>query len=70
MIYNEQPVEGATVVFIPTGHKHGATAQTDAEGKFQLRTYEPGDGAVPGNYKVTIRKVEMPAQPEEEESNV
>jgi hypothetical protein len=29
-------------------------AQTDESGAFQLRTYVSGDGAPPGQYKVTI----------------
>ena len=29
-------------------------AQTDAEGKFQVTTYEQADGAAVGEYKVTI----------------
>lgn len=67
--YKGAPVEGATVVFVPQGHKQAATAQTDGSGKFQLQTYEPGDGAVPGEYKVTVRKVEATAPPETEETN-
>ena len=65
--YKGEAVEGATVVFVPQGHTQAATAQTDASGKFQLQTYEPGDGAVPGEYKVTVRKVETPAAPPETE---
>ena len=65
-----QPVEGATVTFIPTsagvpgqaGAAPSATGITDAEGKFQLTTYEAADGAVPGSYKVTVVKREpLPA---------
>lgn len=68
--YKGEPVEGATVVFVPQGHKQAATAQTDASGKFQLQTYKPGDGAVPGEYKVTVRKAEATAPPASEETNV
>jgi hypothetical protein len=70
VLYNGDPVEGATVVFVPEGHKQAATAQTDASGKFQLQTYDPGDGAVPGEYKVTVRKAEATAAPASEETNV
>ena len=69
VLYNQQPVEGATVVFIPQGHKHAATAQTDASGAFQLQTYGSVSGAVPGEFKVTVRKVEVSSQTSEE-SNV
>jgi hypothetical protein len=55
-----QPVEGARVVF------YGATADltgpgtivpvgvTDANGAFQLRSYEPEDGSPAGEFKVTV----------------
>ena len=59
VMMNGQPVSGATVVFSPVSHQNGASAMTDQEGRFQLRTFDPDDGAVPGLYKVTIRKVEM-----------
>lgn len=57
--FKDQPVEGATVVFTPVGHENGAVGLTDAEGRFELRTFEPNDGAVAGDYKVAIRKVEV-----------
>jgi hypothetical protein len=59
--HNGQPLPGATVVLIPVSDTHGATAMTDNEGRFQLQTFDPGDGAVPGKYQVTVRKVEMVA---------
>lgn len=68
-----KPVEGANVTFYPdTGQSAGtaqpkktdqvtrpATGTTDKEGKFTLKTFEPGDGALPGKYKVTIIKKEV-----------
>ena len=52
-----KPLERATVVFHPTD----ATAKfpkprgtTDAQGSFQLSTYNTADGAPVGKYKVTI----------------
>jgi hypothetical protein len=66
VLYKNEPVEGATVTFVPTGTAQAAIGQTDASGKFQLQTYQPGDGAVPGDYKVTVRKVEVAAQASEE----
>lgn len=59
VLYNDEPVEGATVIFSPVGHENGAVGLTAANGEFQLRTFEPNDGAVAGDYKVTIRKVEV-----------
>lgn len=61
VLYNQQPVADATVIFHPQAEGgQGATARTDASGKFQLMTYQPGDGAVPGEYLVTVSKVEVP----------
>jgi len=55
--YNGQPVEGATVTFMAgASGGRGAVGTTDASGKFQLTTFEAGDGAIPGAYKVKIAK--------------
>jgi hypothetical protein len=59
VMFNQQPVEGASVVFSPQGHSNAATGRTDALGRFQLRTFGANDGAVPGDYKVTVRKTEI-----------
>lgn len=66
--HKQQPVEGATVLFVPADGGHAATGITDASGKFQLRTFEPNDGAVPGQYSVAIFKYDMStANPELED---
>lgn len=54
-----QPLRNATVHFIaqdPEGRD--ALGSTDDEGVFRLSTFEPDDGALPGNYKVTVRLVQ------------
>jgi hypothetical protein len=56
--YDGKPVEAATVAFVPEGEGRAASGMTDADGKFQLTTLKPGDGARPGRYKVTVSKVE------------
>jgi hypothetical protein len=66
VLYNQKPVEGASVTFIPQGHDHGAVGRTDASGRFQLQTFAPNDGAVPGEFKVTVRKVEVAGAGEED----
>jgi hypothetical protein len=53
------PVEGLEVSchdakLIATGNSVVATAYTDAEGKFQLSYYKPGDGLPEGNYSLTF----------------
>jgi hypothetical protein len=50
-----RPIEGAMVTFAPDGGGgREATAITDKEGAFQLTTFKPNDGALPGSYKVTV----------------
>jgi len=52
-----QPVEGANVAFVAeSAEGRGAVATTDESGHFELTTFEPGDGAIPGKYKVKISK--------------
>lgn len=63
VLYNSQPVEGASVVFVSEGPP--ATGTTDAQGKFTLRTFTDDDGAIAGAHRVTITKnVSEPSTPE------
>ena len=53
---NGQPLADASVLFIaqdPGGKD--ATGFTDANGEFRLSTIKPGDGALPGKYKVVVQ---------------
>lgn len=51
------PVPGATVTFAPTVEGNpAATARTDTQGVYTLTTYDSGDGAVKGEYKVLVSK--------------
>jgi hypothetical protein len=55
VLLDGKPVEKATVVFEhEDGGGNQAAAQTDDEGVFHLGTFQPGDGAMPGQYKVLI----------------
>lgn len=56
VLLDGSPVEGATVVF---HGEQGASGITDSSGKFTLTTFDPGDGAKVGVYKVTVSKSEM-----------
>lgn len=58
--YNGTPVEGAVVTFAPTGGGQGAVGTTDASGKYSLTTRKKDDGALPGEYLVTIVKYDRP----------
>lgn len=54
-----KPVVRAMVVFHPVsprpdGKKIASSTFTNDDGTFQLTTYDAGDGAPPGEYKVTI----------------
>ncbi len=52
-----KPVDGAQVVLVPASQGiTGATAVTDASGRFTLRAYPEKDGAIPGEYKVQVSK--------------
>jgi len=51
------PVEGATVTLHPTQGGSAATGVTDSSGHYSLMTFEKGDGAVPAEYKVSVRKL-------------
>lgn len=52
--YKGQPVADANIMFTPVGGGEIATGQTDAQGKFSLGVVKPGDGAVPGEYRVSL----------------
>ncbi|MCC6510820.1 MAG: carboxypeptidase regulatory-like domain-containing protein [Pirellulaceae bacterium] len=62
--FKGKPVEGALVTFMAKGDGRSATAKTEADGTFKLTTVTPNDGALPGEYTVTIAKVEMKNQPQ------
>ena len=50
-----KPLPGATVTFVPTGGEgRQASSFTEKDGSFRLSTYKTGDGALPGEYKVTV----------------
>lgn len=56
-------VEGATVTFQLTEGKENAIGLTDKSGKYTLSTFKPSDGAVAGQYKVSISKFEAESAP-------
>lgn len=70
--YNGEPVEGALVTFTPTELTgSGANGRTDADGRFEMGTYEATDGVRPGSYQVSITKVPVTIadQPSEDDPN-
>jgi hypothetical protein len=57
--YKKQPCEGAKIMFAPENHQYAAVGQTDAQGRFHLQTFDPQDGAVPGQFKIAVTKFEV-----------
>ena len=55
-----KPVAGAAVTFVPAGEEgEAASAITDSQGKYALTTWQAGDGARPGEYRVKVSKQEQ-----------
>jgi len=60
--YQGKPLAGAVITFVPTGADgEAASAFTDSNGKYALATWEAGDGARPGEYRVKVSKQEQQA---------
>lgn len=60
---NGQPADSVEVMFNPQGSGRMATSHTDASGRFSLSTAAPGDGALPGDYAVTLTEYYPPGKP-------
>jgi hypothetical protein len=58
-----KPLSGAAVTFVPTDETQGAAASafTNSEGKYALTTFQAGDGARPGEYRVKVSKQDQAA---------
>lgn len=59
---NGKPVEGANVTFHPASGSQTSIGVTDADGNYSLSTFSSNDGALPGQYKVSIAKYAASAQ--------
>jgi len=51
-----EPVEGAHIGFSPETSGPAAFAVSDKRGRYELRTRDPGDGAIPGKYGISATK--------------
>jgi hypothetical protein len=58
-----KPTEQAEVMFNPKSGGRFASGVTDASGKFILSTAKPNDGAMPGEYVVTLAEYYPPEKP-------
>jgi hypothetical protein len=63
VLVDDEPSEGTRVVFVPQGHNYAAAGKTDASGRFTLQTFDAGDGAVPGDYKIIVSNFEVIENP-------
>jgi hypothetical protein len=65
------PVEGARITFFPLDDSGiSATGFTDAQGKYSLTAVNSlvgGTGTKPGQYRVTIKKTEVPVNKDRED---
>ncbi len=61
VIYQDKPVEGATVTFSTESSSRSSSGVTDSNGKFSLTTFDTNDGAPVGQHVVTIAKAEAQA---------
>lgn len=49
------PLEGGTIIFESIDHPVSPRSSIGTDGSFELNTYEMGDGAPAGSYRVAIR---------------
>jgi hypothetical protein len=59
VLFQGKPFEGAEVVFRSDSVPRNAVGKTDSQGKFRLTTYENHDGAIIGEYRVTVTKTQV-----------
>jgi len=52
--HNGKPLDGGNVNFTPTDPNGRAASGAITDGQYSLTTHDPGDGALPGSYKVSI----------------
>ncbi|RCS54450.1 carboxypeptidase regulatory-like domain-containing protein [Bremerella cremea] len=67
--YKGKPVEGANITLVSSDPAvRSAGAESDAEGKFSVKTYfspkQQAEGVVPGDYVITVSKMEKHELPE------
>lgn len=62
--FEGKPLEGATIVFRSNNAQpQAAVGRSNAEGQFQLRTFEDGDGAIAGEHGISITCVKTEGPP-------
>lgn len=59
-----EPLAGAAISFIPVEGGRPSSGQTDEQGHFTLASFTANDGVPPGQYKVTVVKLDARRQAE------
>ena len=69
VVFDGKAVKNATVRYAPLDPQHGriASAETDDQGEFEMSTFQPGDGVLPGKYRISVTAYVIPddATPEQ-----
>jgi hypothetical protein len=60
--YKGEPVKKGTINFVPTKPDGHAATGNILDGNYSLTTLNPGDGAIPGTYKVTVDDRQLDAE--------
>ena len=66
ILLDGQPLEGGLVTFVPASGTggNGASGTTDASGRYELASLDPGGtpvpGILPGKYKVIVSRLKTP----------
>lgn len=61
--YNGEPVEGATITLRAVDADRAAFCRTNSRGVCEVTTFQNGDGALVGEHRVAIRKVDVVTAP-------
>jgi len=58
--WNGQPLTKGTISFVPTSDAQTfpASGEIDSGGNYKLKTFQPGDGAMPGEYRIAVMVME------------
>jgi hypothetical protein len=66
--YKGQVVAKGRIDFLPSGNEGRAASGDIIDGSYFLTTSVNGDGAIPGNYKVTVSAIDVELPPEAKSS--
>lgn len=66
VMFNGEPLGDAVVMLYPVAGTHSASAHTDSSGRFVLTTFDQNDGAVAGDYQVSVIKARVEYEPDPE----